>query len=65
METKMKEIVGTIIKCLQRMIGLTGSYKSQGDIKLKMKKLDCLLCEIDLMITEFEAYEEHIDEDII
>ncbi len=60
----MKEIESTLIKYLQRMVGLSGIYKNMRGYRIKIKKIECLLAKLDLILTEFEEYEKP-EEDII
>ena len=60
----MKEIEAELIKSLQRIVGLTGDHKKMRDYKLKIKKVECLLAELDLILSEFEEYEKP-EQDII
>ncbi|MDO8549792.1 MAG: hypothetical protein Q7S39_06545 [Ignavibacteria bacterium] len=60
-----KKIEALLVKSLQRIIGLSGGCKIQRDYELKIKKIECLLFEVDYILSEFEEFEKPKDPDII
>lgn len=60
MEKILKEIISRMVNSLRIIITLSSTYKLCKDSELKLKKIDCLLTEAELIIEELEQFEKEV-----
>jgi hypothetical protein len=62
METELKEVEGSLVQCVRRILNLNGRCRNLKTYRIKVKNIKCLIAELDYVITQFEEAEKALEE---